>query len=56
MGDEGQELETDEEKANHLALRNFKWAEGAMIEEKEQEVETRHWDQGLLVEKIPIAL
>ena len=44
VGDEGQELETDEDKANHLALRNFKWAEEAMVEEEEEEVEMRHWD------------
>ena len=55
VGDEGQELETDEEKANHLALRNFKWTEEAMGGE-EEEVETRHWDKGLLVEKICTAL
>ena len=55
MGDEGQELETDEEKANHLALRNFKWTEEAVIEE-EEDVEARHWDRGLLVEKICAAL
>ena len=29
------------EKANHLALRNFKWSEEAMIED-EEEIETRH--------------
>ena len=53
--DEGQELETDEEKANHLALRNFKWTEEARVGE-EEEVEARHWDRGLLVEKIHTAL
>ena len=41
VGDEGQELETDEQKANHLALRNFKWTDEAMAGE-EEEVETRH--------------
>ena len=42
MGDEEQELQTNEEKANHLALRNFKWVEEGMTEEEEEEVETRH--------------
>ena len=55
VGDEGQELDTDEEKANHLALRNFKWSKEAMIEE-EEELETRYWDRGLLVGKIRTAL
>ena len=47
IGDEGHELESDEEKANHLALRNFKWAEKTMVEEGE-EVEIRHRDKGLV--------
>lgn len=51
VGDEEQELETNEEKANYLILKNFKCAEEVTIEE-EEEVETRHQDRELLLEKI----
>ena len=54
LGDKGEVLESDKEKASYLVTRNFKWAEEVMgekreKEQREKELETRHWDKDSLV-------